>query len=223
MLRQQPPVRHLRWLLATLSVGFMAPFMFADVMALPRDVYYVLYFASVLGFAAYYANRTHLDIGELIGNHLTRAVVCGIVVGLFLIQGVLAHTETARLTGAGFWWALLWRGIGYGLVDGVLLFSLPWTITWRAFDADGAGVGRKVAAASTAWIAVLVVTTAYHLGYRDFRSSRIVQPNIGSAIGSLATLAAANPVASPIAHVFLHVAAVIHSPDTDLFLPPHRD
>ena len=177
----------------------------------------------MLGFAAYYANRTHLDIGELIGHRLTRAVVFGIVVGLFLIQGVLAHTATARLTGAGFWWALLWRGIGYGLVDGVLLFSLPWTITWRAFDADRAGVGRKVAAASTAWIAVLVVTTAYHLGYRDFRSSKIVQPNIGSAIGSLATLVAANPVASPIAHVFLHVAAVIHSPDTDLFLPPHRD
>lgn len=31
-----------------------------------------------------------------------------------------------------------------------------------------------------------------------------------------------NPVASPIAHVFMHVAAVLHSHNTDLFLPPHR-
>jgi hypothetical protein len=30
----------------------------------------------------------------------------------------------------------------------------------------------------------------------------------------------ANPVGSVINHVFLHVAAVVHSPETDLFLPP---
>jgi hypothetical protein len=121
-----------------------------------------------------------------------------------------------------WWWALFWRDLMYGLVDGLLLFSLPWIITWRAFHAEGGGVGRKIATTFVAWSAVLVAATAYHLGYRDFRSSKILQPNIGSAIGSVATLGAANPVASPIAHVFLHVAAVIHSPETDLFLPPHR-
>lgn len=51
----------------------------------------------------------------------------------------------------------------------------------------------------------------------------IAQPNIGSTIGAVPTLLTANPVASPISHVFLHVTAVIHSPETDLFLPPHRD
>jgi hypothetical protein len=122
-----------------------------------------------------------------------------------------------------FWWAFLWRGVIYGFVDGVLLIALPWIIAWRAFDAEARGVGSKLAASAAAWGAVLLVTTTYHLGYADFRSSKIVQPNIGSTIASLATLASGNPVAAPIAHVFLHVAAVIHTPHTDLFLPPHRE
>jgi hypothetical protein len=50
-----------------------------------------------------------------------------------------------------------------------------------------------------------------------------MEPNIGSTIGAVPTLLSANPVASPLSHVFLHVTAVLHSPETDLFLPPHRD
>jgi len=74
-----------------------------------------------------------------------------------------------------------------------------------------------------AWIAVLLLTTTYHLGYADFRTHKIVQPNIGSTIMALPTLLAANPMASPISHIFLHTSAVIHSPHTGLFLPPHRE
>lgn len=36
------------------------------------------------------------------------------------------------------------------------------------------------------------------------------------------TLVTAKPIASPLGQVFLHVTAVVHSPETDLFLPPHR-
>jgi hypothetical protein len=35
------------------------------------------------------------------------------------------------------------------------------------------------------------------------------------------TLLSLNPLASPIAHAMLHVAAVTHDPRSDLFLPPH--
>jgi hypothetical protein len=39
---------------------------------------------------------------------------------------------------------------------------------------------------------------------------------------SVPTLVTANPVASRVSHVFLHVTAVIHAPHTELFLPPHH-
>jgi hypothetical protein len=81
----------------------------------------------------------------------------------------------------------------------------------------------KLGAGAVALASILLITTTYHLGYGDFRSRMIVQPNIGSTIGAVPTLLTANPVASPISHMSLHVTAVIHSPETDLFLPPHRD
>ena len=214
--------RHLLWIPATAIVGFAVPFVFADLLMLPVDLYYLVYFAATAAFASYYAVRTRLDVPASVRRRLIRGIVLGIVVGLILAQGVLAQPETPRLSGMTLLWTLFWRGLVYGLIDGLLLFSLPWVITWRSFDAERHGIGRKIATAFVAWIAVLVVTTAYHLGYRDFRSSKILQPNFGSTIGSVATLGAANPIASPIAHVFLHVTAVMHSPRTDLFLPPHR-
>lgn len=93
-------------------------------------------------------------------------------------------------------------------MDGLLLFSFPWIVTWRAFDAESGGFRRKLGAGFVSWLLTLFVTTVYHLGYSDFRSEKIIQPNIGSAIMAVPTLLAANPVASPISHVIMHVAAV---------------
>jgi hypothetical protein len=163
---------HLLWIPVTAAVGFAAAFLLADLLVLPVDLYYFLYFVSVLGFAAYYAARTRLEVVRWATRGLARAIVLGFVVGVVLARGVLAQPETPALAGAAFWWALLWRGLVYGLVDGILLFALPWTITWRALDAEQGGVARKIGAGAVAWVAVLVVTTAYHLGYSDFRSSR---------------------------------------------------
>jgi hypothetical protein len=40
-------------------------------------------------------------------------------------------------------------------------------------------------------------------------------------VWSVPTLATLNPIGAPIAHAGLHVGAVAHCYDTDLFLPPH--
>ena len=80
----------------------------------------------------------------------------------------------------------------------------------------------KIGITLLAWVFVLVTTTAYHAGYGDFRSTKIVQPNIGNSLISIATFVSANPIASPLAHAAMHIAAVIHSPGTGLYLPPHR-
>lgn len=214
---------HLAWLAACAAVGFVTAFVFGDRLILPVDLYYLLYFTSVLGFCGYYVHRTHLDLRAWCSRRLFWGLLAGVLIGLVLMQGALARPETPKLSGALLWWALFWRGLVYGAVDGVLLLALPWIVTWRAFGAEAGGWRRKVASSAAAWLAILLVTTAYHLGYQDFRSPLIVQPNIGSAIASVATLATANPVASCLSHVFLHVTAVVHSPETDVFLPPHRN
>ena len=204
-------------------MSFLASFLFGDLLTLPVDVYYLIYFAAIAGFFALYARKTNLDLADWTSPRLVRGIILGFAVGIVMLMNVLSRPATERLTGGLLAWAVFWRGFVYGGVDGLLLFAFPWIVTWRAFNAESGGFRRKLGAGFFSWLMIVFVTTVYHLGYSDFRSEKIIQPNIGSTIMAVPTLVTANAVASPISHVIMHVAAVIHSPRTALFLPPHRD
>jgi len=215
-------VRHLAWIPAGAAVGFLSSFVLGDLLPLPVDLYYLLYFTVTVGFLWLYARLTDLDVSEWTSRRLASGVLLGLVGGGVLAMGVLARPATGGGPHAALWCDVLWRGVIYGTVDGLLLLAFPWVVVWRALGAERGGIWQKVGAGALAWGAVLVLTTAYHLGYEDFRSRKILQPNIGSTLGAVPTLLSANPVASPISHAVMHVAAVIHTPGTDLYLPPHR-
>jgi hypothetical protein len=204
-------------------VSFLASFLLGDRQILPVYLYYLIYFAAVVGFFAFYASKTKLDLARWISRRLVWGILLGIAVGVVMLTNVLSRPETERLTGGLLVWAIFWRGLAHGAVDGLLLFAFPWIVTWRAFDAESGDLRRKLAAGVVSWLLILFVTTVYHLGYADFRTGKIIEPNVGSTIMSVPTLVTANPVASPISHVMMHVAAVVHSPRTEVFLPPHRD
>ena len=80
----------------------------------------------------------------------------------------------------------------------------------------------KLAVGALALAVSLLFTAVYHLGYSDFRGEKLRKPLAGDAIWSVPTLVTLSPLASPITHAGLHVNAVVHSYDTDTFLPPHR-
>lgn len=65
------------------------------------------------------------------------------------------------------------------------------------------------------------MTAVYHLGYSDFRGDKVRTPIAGDVLWSIPTLATLSPLGAPIAHAGLHVGAVVHSYETDIFLPPH--
>jgi hypothetical protein len=82
-------------------------------------------------------------------------------------------------------------------------------------------MGRGLLAAVIALAASLLVTTAYHWGFAEFRGPAIVQPLMGDALITLGYLLTANPVTPVAAHV-AHIAAVLHGPETTVQLPPHH-
>lgn len=219
---EQVSAGHLVWLAVGALVGFSVAFLLGDLLTLPVDLYYLLYAASVAALVAVYVRRTRLEPPLWLSRRLAWGLVAGVAGGLVLMRGVLVGPATTQLSGAALWWALLWRGLVYGATDGVLLLAFPWVVVWRALRAESGGWRRRLGASVVAWAAILALTTAYHLGYRDFRSRKIAQPNIGSAIAAVPTLITANPLASVVSHVILHGTAVWHAPHTDLYLPPHR-
>jgi hypothetical protein len=79
-----------------------------------------------------------------------------------------------------------------------------------------------IAVGFAALAASMAMTATYHAGYSEFRSEKVGQPIAGDAIWSAPTLLTLNPIGAPVAHAGMHVTAVLHSYETDLFLPPHQ-
>ena len=139
-----------------------------------------------------------------------------------MAQNVLSRPPTEQYGGWYLAWLIFWRGVIYGATDGLLLSVFPWTVTWRALQAERKPLRNKLGISLLAWIFILVMSTAYHAGYDDFRSSKILQANLGNTLISAPLLITSNPLSAPITHAAMHIAAVVHVPRTDLFLPPHR-
>ena len=213
---------HLKWILLGVLVGFGASFVFGDLITLPLDLYYLIYFGIVVAFFTIYIKKTQLNLKEWFSRRWVWGILLGLVFGVLMVQNVLSRPVTEKFTGPYLAWLIFWRGLIYGAIDGLLLSVFPWMVTWRAFDVEKKPLGKKIAFGFLAWFFILVLTTAYHLGYADFRSKKMIQPNIGNTIISVPTLVSGNPIGSPMVHAIMHITAIIHSPKTELFLPPHR-
>jgi len=223
-----PAVRsrtHSLWLAAGLVLAFALPFLFADLLAVQRDGYYAIYAGSVLAFLTVWARATRQDVPGMCRRHWRWAVGLGLASAALLTAIVLGDPSTTHPHGWTFAGELLWRGVIYGAVDGLLLSSFPILATFAAFSSTPLRRRSKRAVAGIGALALavsLAFTAVYHLGYPDFRGSKLRKPVAGDVIWSAPTLLTLNPLGAPIAHVGLHVTAVTHSYDTPTFLPPHH-
>jgi hypothetical protein len=137
---------------------------------------------------------------------------------------VRTEDATARPDGFELIGAVLWRGVVYGVADGLLLSVFPILVVFAALAGSRLNdrLAGKVVSGVVALLASLAMPAVYHFGYSDFRSDKVGKPLTGDALWSVPTLVTLNPVGAPIAHAGLHVSAVLHSYDTDTFLPPHE-
>jgi hypothetical protein len=211
------------WLGIALFVGFAIPFVFADLLAIERDVYVGIYAAATLALFAAWLRFSGKALGSLVRHRWPLAIALGalgaVATGLAVLR---VEDPTPHPDGFEFAVAVVWRGIVYGLVDGLLLAALPVLIVYAALEPGRRPLLGKLAIGLAAVVASLAMTTAYHLGYPEFRDGDVAKPLSGNAAWSLPTVLSANPIASPIAHAGMHVTAVLESYETDVFLPPHQ-
>jgi hypothetical protein len=215
--------RHWAWLAAGFPFAFAVPFLLADMLDLNRDLFYGLYALAVACFVAAWALDT-----RLVRHDFTRNWRWGLAlgaVGALVMTFVVLRTEDAtdRPGGIELTAAVLWRGVLYGVTDGVLLSVFPILAVFATFAGTRlrSRVAGKVLIGTVAMIASIGITSAYHLGYSDFRSEKVRKPIVGDVVWSAPTLLTLSPLGAPIAHAGLHVSAVLHSYQTDTFLPPH--
>jgi hypothetical protein len=222
--RRSTLLRHGRWFASGLLLTFLLPFCLADLIEVPRDLYYGVYAAAVGVFFVLWARSTGQSLSAMLRRHLLLATVLGLAVGALLsVMVVQSEPATPHPSGLALAAAVLWRGVVYGAADGVLLSAFPILIVVAATGGRARRTVRgRLGTGVLALLASLVMTSVYHLGYPDFRSEKLAKPVVGDLVWSVPTLATLNPVGAPVAHAVMHVAAVLHASETDTFLPPHR-
>lgn len=216
---------HWAWLAAGFGLAFAVPYLLADALEINRDLFYGLYALAVLGLFALWSRSTGYDLVAASKRHWIAATLLGLAAAAVLAATVVrTEDSTSRPNGLELVGALAWRGVLYGVTDGLLLSVFPILVVFAAFAGTrlNARFAGKVVIGIVALAASLAMTAVYHSGYSDFRSDKMTKPLRGDVIWSAPTLLTLNPIGAPIAHVGLHTSAVLHSYETDTFLPPHR-
>src|SRR5512133_3976144 len=73
------------WLYSGALFAFLVPFVFTDVIDVPRDLYYGIYSISVFAFFAAWVRASGLDTREFVAHNWKWALALGLIAG-----GVLA-------------------------------------------------------------------------------------------------------------------------------------
>jgi hypothetical protein len=216
---------HWTWLLRGLAVGFVVPYVLTDLLDLNRDLFYGLYALAVAALVAAWARSTGYDLAAAVRRRWPVALALGVLcAGLLTIMVVRAEDATTRPDGIQLAAAVLWRGVLYGATDGLLLSAFPILVVFGAFAGSRLrqGLAGTLVVGAVALLASLAMTAVYHAGYSDFRSTKVARPIAGDVVWSIPTLLTLNPIGAPIAHAGMHVSAVLHSYETETFLPPHK-
>jgi hypothetical protein len=231
--RPAPPVTrawhgvslHWAWLAGGLVLAFAIPYVLADLLEINRDVFYGLYAGSVVALFALWSRATGYDLVAALRRRWLAALLLGLgAAAVLAVMVVRTEDATSRPDGLELVAAVAWRGIVYGVTDGLLLSVFPILVVFAAFAGTrlDRGLPGRAGIGVVALVASLAMTAIYHAGYSDFRSAKIRKPIVGDVVWSAPTLLTLNPIGAPIAHAGLHTSAVLHSSETDTFLPPHR-
>jgi hypothetical protein len=210
----------LRWFGAAAAISFAVPFIGSSLLGLQHDVYLAAYFVVVLGMFTAYAVSTELDVRATLSRHWKLGVVLGLVFGVVLVRNVFSADATARPHGAYYVFELIWRGGIYGAVDALLLTVLPCLVVYRSLGGHLATWGRRALYFGASLALVVTITAVYHLGYSQYRQDGVGAPETGNTIISLPMLLSTNPIGSVADHMAMHIAAVTHTYETDVRLPP---
>jgi hypothetical protein len=213
-------VRQLAWFAAACLVAFMVPYLGVTVFDLQHDVFYLAYFAVAIAVVATYVRVERVEAAVVFRQSRRWSLGVGLVVAAFLVLNVLESDATARPRGAYFVFELCWRGIGYGVVDTLLLTILPCFVAFKLLHGHVAALKGKLRFTALALPLVLAITATYHWGYPQYRQDGLSRPATGNVLISIPTFATVNPAGSVVAHVSQHIAAVTHVYESRVFNPP---
>lgn len=211
------------WILGAAAVSFGISALFAGRLQMRRNYFLLIYLSISTVFIAAFYIRNGTDLFAQLGRNLIWGLATSAVVGFIAVRNVLRQQPYPRRTGMKFFIDVVWPGLGYGAVDGMLLSVLPVTAVYRTFlgMAWTTGFFGRLSLGCLALTVSLFITFMYHIGYPEFRNKRVVWTLFGNGLFSIAFIATGNPFAAVLPHIAMHIASVVYGRETTIQLPPH--
>jgi hypothetical protein len=213
------------WILSASFLGFAIAAVFAGWLKLKRNVYLFFYIPLVAALFVAFMLFNKLNIKDIILHNWVWGLLGALLAGGFVIKNVLSQPSSEKQKGMALVGDVLWPGFTYGLIDALLLSVLP-ILAVRIAITDTAWIDSmtgEIGFIVLGLLASFFTTTAYHLGYPEFRSKKVIWPNVGNGVLSLAYLLTMNPLAAILPHIAMHILAMLHGPKTTGQVPPHYD
>jgi hypothetical protein len=214
---------HMAWVVMAGVLGFAMAAICTRWFRLSRSWYLLPYVAFTGCFSYLYLQWSQLDLWKLVQTNWILGIVGACILGIFVVRNILSQPASAHSRGWQLAWDLIWLGGLYGFMDAVLLTVIPVVATWQAFSLMGwtASWPGQIIVGIFCWVASLLVAGIYHLGYVEYRGKPLIAPLIGNGVMTLGYLLTGNPIAALGSHIAMHVAGVLHGPETTAQLPPH--
>jgi hypothetical protein len=213
--------RDAAWFVFGSAIAFAIPFLGVSVLDLQHDLYYLAYCVVTLALLASYVRVEQIDVVSVFRRQWRWSVGIGVVLAAFLVFNVLhGSAATARPHGTYFVFELAWRGLGYGIIDALLLTAFPGIVAYRILHGRISGMTGRLRYLALALPLIIIITATYHWGYPQIRQDGLTRPETGNTLISIPMLATANPAGSIIAHASMHITAVTHAYETRDYLPP---
>lgn len=221
-MRGTDPTHGWRWIVLAAVAGLVASAALTTVLALDRRAFVAGWAIVVLLVWAVYARAEHVSLRVLLSRHRIVSLLFGAAAGAWLAFTVGRQPASDTPTGLALVADLLWLGVVYGIVDALMLSVLPVVALYgeRPTEPRRRAASRSYRAGA-ALLGSAIVTATYHAGFREFQGPQLIQPVIGNLVSTIAYLLSGNALAPMLAHVIMHVAAVLHGAATTSQLPPH--
>lgn len=195
----------LGWLTIIVAGGFLVSWVSTDLGGLRRNPY-----VGVLTVVTWAISGGYLmwsDAGFAFWtNNWVWGVLGAIATGGFLtsqisrIAPTRGHDSPSVATS-------VWEGLVYGTTEGLLLSVLPAVVIWQWWATEEWNQGWTAVTGGLAALAASgVVIVVHHLGYRSYRSRRMIQPVVACLVLTLGFLLTGSPISAMGGHVLLHLA-----------------
>lgn len=211
-----------RWTLLGAGVGMMTSAALSAALGLERRAFVAAWAAVVALLWASYAHDQKVRLQVQLARHWPAGLVVGVGIGALLAWTVARQPASTPPTGLALVADLLWLGVVYGTVDALILSVLPVLALYGTRSAESLRTPvDRVRRAAVALAGSALITAAYHLGFREFQGAQVILPVLGGLLTTTAYLLSGSALAPILAHVVMHVAAVLHGAATTVQLPPH--